>query len=136
MATFFRKYSTPIFFLLLVILLILARLFSSAGLLLGIIFLLVSFFIASFIVLQKQREAYRQGRINRSVFIRNAVLELTGVLLAMVLAGLFGRYVAEITTWQINNDLIRTIAGIMVGLLIGVGIGAFAKNTWGRLAKI
>ena len=136
MTTFFRKHSTPILFLLLLTLLVLAWLFPSAGLLLGIIFLLLSFFIAGFAVLGKHKEAYRQGKIGRSVFIRNAVLEITGILFAMVLAGLLGRYIAKIATQQMNNDLIRVIAGIMIGLLVGIGIGAFAKNTWGRLVKM
>ena len=136
MATFFRKHSTPILFLLLVTLLILAWLFPSAGLILGIIFLLFSFFIASSAVLEKHREAHRQGKITRGIFIRNILLEGTGILLAMLLAGLLGRYMAEIATRQINNDLIRVIAGIMVGLLVGMGVGTFARKTWGRLARI
>jgi len=136
MATFFRKYSTPILFFLLVTLLILAWLFPSAGLILGIIFLLFSFFIASSAVLEKHREAYRQGKIRRSIFIRNVLLEGTGILLAMALAGLLGRYVAEVATRQIDSELTRVVAGIMVGLLVGMGVGTFARKTWGRFAKI
>ena len=136
MATFFRKYSTPILFFLLVTLLILAWLFPSAGLILGIIFLLFSFFIASSAVLEKHREAYRQGKIRRSIFIRNVILEMTSILLAMLLAGLLGRYMAGIATRQIDNDLTRVVAGIMVGLLVGMGVGTFARKTWGRFAKI
>jgi hypothetical protein len=135
MTTFFRKHSTPILFLLLLILLILAWLFPSAGLLLGIIFLLLSFFIASSAVLGKHNEAYRQGRIRHTVFIRNAVLEITGILFAMVLAGLLGRYIAQIATQQMDNDLIRVIAGITIGLLVGIGIGFVVKQTWCRLVK-
>ena len=136
MAAFFRKHSTPILFLLLVTLLILACLFASAGLILGIIFLLFSFLIASSAVLEKHREAYRQGKIRRSIFIRNVILEMTSILLAMLLAGLLGRYMAEIATRQIDNDLTRVIAGIMVGLLVGMGVGTFVRKTWGRFAKI
>jgi len=136
MAAFFRKYSTPILFFLLVTLLILAWLFPSAGLILGIIFLLFSFFIASSAVLEKHREAYRQGKIRRSIFIRNVILEMTSILLAMLLAGLLGRYMAGIATRQIDNDLTRVIAGIMVGLLMGMGVGTFVRKTWGRFAKI
>lgn len=136
MAAFFRKYSTLLLFLVLLTLLVLAWLFPSAGLMLGIIFLLFSFFIASFALLEKHRVAYRQGKIRRSVFIRNAVLEITGILFAMFLAGLLGRYIAEMATRQMDNDLIRIIAGILVGLLVGIGVGAFAKKTWGRFSKI
>ena len=136
MAAFFRKHSTPILFFLLVILLILAWLFPSNGLILGIIFLSFSFFIANSAVLEKHKEAYRQGKIRRSIFIRNVLLEGTGILLAMLLAGLLGRYMAEIATLQIDNGLIRVITGVVVGLLVGMGIGAFARKTWGRFAKI
>jgi hypothetical protein len=136
MTTFFRKYSTPILFCLLPALLVLAWLFPSTGLLLGIIFLLLSFFIASFAVLEKHKEAYRQGKITRGLFIRNTFLEITGILLAMVLAGLLGRYMAEIATRHINSDLTRVIAGITIGLLVGLGVGTLTKKTWGHFAKI
>jgi hypothetical protein len=136
MTTFFRKHSTPILLFLLVILLILAWLFPSNGLILGIIFLSFSFFITSSAVLEKHRKAYRQGKITRGIFIRNVLLEGMGILLAMVLAGVLGRYMAGIATRQIDNGLLRVIAGIVVGLLVGLGIGTFARKTWGRLARI
>jgi uncharacterized membrane protein len=136
MVAFFRKHSTPILFFLLFILLILAWLFPSDGLILGIIFLLFSFFIASLAVIEKHREAYRQGKITRSIFIRNVLLEGTGILLAMLLAGVLGRLMAGMATRQIDNGLIRVIAGIVVGILVGIGVGTFARKTWGRLAKV
>lgn len=136
MITFFRKHSTPILFFVLLTLLTLAWLFPSAGLRLGIIFLLFSLVIASLAVLERHKEAYRQGKVRRSIFIRNAVLEITGILLAMTLAGLLGRPVAAMATQQISNDLLRVIVGIMVGLLAGIGIGILVRQTWGRLVKI
>ena len=136
MATFFRKYSTPILFFLLLALLVLAWRFPSDGLILGIIFLLLSFLITSSAVLEKHKEAYRQGKIGRSIFIRNVLLEGTGILLAMLLAGVLGRVMAGMATRQIGDDLIRVIAGIMVGLLAGMGVGTFARKTWGRLTKV
>jgi hypothetical protein len=136
MIAFFRKYSTPILLFLLLTLLILARLFPSSGLILGIIFLFFSFFIASSAVLEKHRQAYRQGKITRRIFIRNVLLECTGILLAMLLAGMLGRYIAEIATRQIDSGLIKVVAGITVGLLVGIGVGTFTRITWGRLAKV
>ena len=136
MTTIFRKHSTPILFLALLTLLILAGRFPSHGLILGIIFLLLSLFVASLAVFEKHKEAYHQGKITRGVFIRNSVLEITGIILAMALAGLLGRYIATIATRQINDGLIRVIAGILVGLLVGMGVGAVAGKTWGRLAKV
>ena len=136
MAAFFRKHSTPILFFLLVTLLILSWMFPSSGLLLGIIFMSFSFFIASSAVLEKHREAYRQGKIGRGVFIRNVLLEGTGILLAMLLAGVLGRVMAGIATRPIEDGLVRVIAGIVVGMLVGIGVGTFARKTWGRVTKV
>ena len=110
--------------------------FPSSGLLLGIIFMSFSFFIASSAVLEKHREAYRQGKIGRGVFIRNVLLEGTGILLAMLLAGVLGRVMAGIATRPIEDGLVRVIAGIVVGMLVGIGVGTFARKTWGRVTKV
>jgi len=91
--------------------------------------------MSSSAVLEKHREACRQGKITRRVFIRNVLLESTGILLAMLLAGVVGRYMAGIATRQIEDGLIRVIAGILVGILVGMGVGTFARKTWGRVAK-
>src|SRR5215213_3767654 len=63
MTTFLKKHSTLIFMSLLGTLLVLAWLFPSAGLKLGIAFLLLIFFIASVLVLEKHKPAYRTGSI-------------------------------------------------------------------------
>jgi len=136
MTAFFRKHSTPILFCILLTLLVLAWRFPWAGLRLGIIFLLFSLVAGSLAVLEKHRQAYRQGKITRGVFIRNAVLEITGILLAMALAALLGRPLAALATQSIGNGIIRVIAGILVGLLAGLGIGFVVKQTWGRLVKV
>ena len=135
MMTFCKKHSTLILISFLVILLTLSWFIPSERLFLGIVFLLFSFCIAAIAVLEKQMEAYRQGRITRGALIRNAVLEITGTGLAMVLAGFLGRYFAQAATQQIGNDLIRIIAGIIVGLVVGVCVGGIARKTWGRLVR-
>jgi hypothetical protein len=136
MIAFLRKYSTVILLSLLLILLVLAWLFPSAGLKLGIAFLFLSFLIASLVVLEKHKKAYRNGQITRSVFIRNAVIEITGTGLVMLLAGLLGRVAAGLATQAINHELFRMIAGVVVGLLVGLGLGMLAKQTLRRLVKI
>jgi hypothetical protein len=135
MTTFLTKHSAVILLSGLVTLLILAWVFPSAGLKLGITFLLLSFSIASLAVLEKHQKAYRKGEMTRGVFIRNAVLEISGVFLLMLLAGMLGRYTAEVATQQIGNDLIRLVAGILVGLLVGLGTGFLAKKTLRRLLE-
>src|SRR5690242_1512296 len=116
MSAFFTKHSTCILLCLLVSMLVLAWLFPWAGLKLGIAFLLLSFFIASMVVLEKQKPAYRSGKITRHVFIRNAVIEILGTGLVMGLAGPLGRTMAEVATQSIQSKLLRVIAGIMIGL--------------------
>jgi hypothetical protein len=136
MISFLRKHSTPILFFLLLTLLILAWIFPAIGLRLGILFLLFALVTASFAIVGKHRELYRQGKISRWVFIRNAALEILGVLLAMSLAGWLGRQVAALATQGIGDGLIRMIAGLLVGLLAGIGIGFLVRQTWGRLVRI
>ncbi|HEX5941938.1 MAG TPA: hypothetical protein VFY66_06640 [Anaerolineales bacterium] len=136
MTAFLTKHSTTILMSGLMILLILAWIFPTAGLKLGIAFLLLTFFIASLAVLEKHKKAYRKEKVTRGVFIRNAVLEINGTFLVMLLAGLLGRYAAQITTQQIGNDLIRVGAGIGVGLLVGLGVGMLAKKTLRRLVDV
>ena len=136
MITFFKNHSSVILISLLLALLLLAWVFPSAGLKLGIAFLLVSFLIASLVVLEKHKQAYRKGEITRGVFIRNAVIEICGTFLIMLLAGVLGWHFAEVATHQIGNDLIRMVTGIMVGLVVGLGIGLLAKKTLRRLVKV
>ena len=115
---------------------LLAWIFPDAGLKLAIGLLVLSFLIASLVVLEKHKNAYRKRAINRSVFIRNGVLEISRTFLVMLLAGLLGRYSAEVVTQQIGNDPIRVIAGIVVGLVIGLGVGMLAKKALRRLVDV
>ena len=135
MTAFFKKHSTIILISLLIVLLGLAGLFPTAGLKLGIVFLLFSLFIASSAVVEKHKDAYRQGKLTRADFIRNAALEITGTLMAMVLAGLLGRLAAGVATQGIGHDLLRVIAGILVGLLVGICVGTLLKRITGTLSN-
>lgn len=136
MTAFFTKHSTSILISGLVTLLLLAWVFPSAGLKLGITFLLLSFLIASLAVLEKHKKAYRKGEITRGIFIRNTVVEISGGFLVMLLAGVLGRNAAEIATQQIGNEVVRLVAGIAVGLLVGFGIGLLAQKTLRRLVEV
>ena len=136
MTAFLTKHSTIVLMSGLVILLVLARIFPSAGLKLGISFLVLSFLTASLVVLEKHKKAYRKQEITRNVFIRNAALEISGTFLVMLSAGLLGRYSAEVATQQIEHLLMRVIAGIGVGLVVGIGVGALAKRTLRRMVDV
>lgn len=136
MTTVFKNYRTLISVALLLVVLFFARLFPAAGLILGVTFLLFSLIIASLAVIGKHREAYRQGQITRAIFIRNIFVEILGVLIAMALAVLLGRYIAQIATEHINNALTKFIAGILIGLLVGIGVSILVKHAWGRIVKL
>jgi hypothetical protein len=136
MTPFLTKHSTAILLSGLGILLILAWTFPTFGLRLGIAFLFLSFLIASLALLEKHKKSYRKGEISRGVFIRNASLEIGGTFTIMVLAGLLARSTAEVTTQQIGNELVRIIAGIGVGLAVGIFIGSLAKKTLRRLVEV
>ncbi len=86
-------------------------------------------------VVSKQRGAYVQGEITLSLFLRNLAVEIVGLFSAMILAGWLGRSLAQLATNQIQDELIKLVAGLVVGLLAGMGIGFFIKRTWGRLVK-
>ena len=97
--------------------------------------LIISFAIAIFFVVQKQMKLYREKPTSRIKLARNVLFESLGILLAMVLAGLLGRTIAQIGTAQISNDLTKLMAGIVIALLAGMGVGFLVKRTWGRLIK-
>ena len=135
MTTFVRNHSTPLLVVLLILLLSLAWLFPSSGARLGITFLLACLLIASAAALEKHEQAYRESRLTRLQFIRNSSMEIVGLLLAIVLAAAVGRYAARLASHSIENDLLRTLTGIGVGMVVGFGVGALARGTWGLLMR-
>jgi hypothetical protein len=53
----------------------------------------------------------------------------------MVLAGFLGRYIAQIATQRIGNDLIKLAADIATGLLVGIGVEVVMRRLSGRFMK-
>ena len=90
MTVFFKRHSTFILISLLVTFLILSWMIPSERLFFGITFVLLSFLVGSAAILAKHQQAYRDGRITRAVFIRNAALEIGSTLTIMLLAGFLG----------------------------------------------
>ena len=136
MAAFLKRRSSLVLMTLLLCMLALAWVFPSAGLKLGIVFLFLSVSLSSWLVLEKHREALRKGEITRHVFIRNAVVEISGTWLVMGLAGVLGRMAAGIATQPLAEGLVRVLAGIGVGLAVGLGVGMLAKKTLRRLVDV
>ncbi len=93
------------------------------------------FAVTVMFVFMKWFRNYRKGKITRGVFMRNFFLETFGILFATTLAGLLGRYIAEVVTAQITDDIARLIASILIGFLAGICVVFSVKRTWGRLLK-
>ena len=51
-------------------------------------------------------------------------------LLALTLAGLLGRPAAAMATQQMGDGLFKVIAGILIGLLAGIGVRLVVRQTW------
>src|SRR3990170_970855 len=134
MSILFGKHSTLISIALLLAVIAVWQ-FPSARLMLFLLLLLFSVARAFASVIAKHREAHLRGRITSVIFVRNVLIETAGLLLAMVLAGLLGRFIAQIATQHISNDLIKLAAGIATGLLVGIGVGVLMQRLSGRVMK-
>ncbi len=135
MSNFLKKYFVLITILFLLLLALSAWKFPSAAPVIGILFLVFSLGIAVSSVIAKHRAAYQEGRLTRFTFARNVCLDVFGILLAMVFAALLGRYVAELVAQQIDGALLRFAAGMLVGVVIGIGVGLLVRQLWGRFVK-
>ena len=134
MTILFGKHSTLISIALLLAVIAVWQ-FPSARLMLFMILLLFSVARAIASVIAKHREAHLQGRITSVIFVRNVLIETAGLLLAMILAGLLGRSIAQIVTQHISNDPIKLAAGIATGLLVGIGVGVLMQRISGRFMR-
>jgi hypothetical protein len=103
-----------------------------AGLTAGIVFSL-SLAMTILSVVQKQKRLYREELMNGIKLARNGFFEILGIVIAMALAGLLGRYVAQLVTQPFSNDLIKFAVGIAAGLLVGIGVGILMHHIPGRL---
>ena len=112
-----------------------ARLFPPIGITLVIIFLLFGLVASAYMIIKKNKEDFQQGKLSKGMAIRNSLLEITGILLAMVLAGRIGRPLAEMVTGPIGHEILRMIAGLVTGLLAGAVIGALVKGVSNRMVR-
>jgi len=135
MHTLFSKRSTIILFFLILIVFFIARMFPSTGIVLGVIFLIFGLVTSIYMAVKKHREDYLHGKVSLSVAIRNIALEITAILLAMILAALLGRTLAEIGTRHIDNALLQFIAGVGIGLSVGMIVGLLIKRASSHLVK-
>jgi hypothetical protein len=132
MSILFEKYSTPI-----TIALLLAGVsvwqIPSARFMFAMILLLFGITRVFAYVIAKHRKAHLQAEITSFVFMRNVLIEITGFLLALILAGMLGQYIAQAVTQAISNDLIKFAVSIAIGLAVGIGVGILMHHIWRRL---
>lgn len=86
-------------------------------------------------ILREQKKSYREKRITKTKLVLNVISEIMLILLAMTSAALLGRWISDMATQQIGNPLIRFVAGMVLSLLAGMGVGFLVKQAWGNLAK-
>lgn len=122
-------------FLFVLVLTLSMLLLPSATPVLGIAMIVISLSFAFFSVFRKHRATYLQGRLTRVALARNTFLDMFGILLAVVLAGWLGRYLAEMVTRPIGDDTAKVIIGIIIGLLVGIGAGLLVNRAWGHFVK-
>src|SRR5262245_7112534 len=127
--------ATIIAVLLIVMLFVTVWANPTAGLTLGLIFFLFVLAATSYTIVIKNREAYRLGKITLATSIRNICLEIAAIMLAMILAGLIGRFISGMALGGMTNNPVRLITGIGIGLLVGWTIGLLIKRTCGHLVK-
>lgn len=136
MKTFLSKYSSLLSILLIPIIFFVAWLFPSMGMVLVITSLSFGLILNSLMIVKKHRKAFLQGKLSRIIFVRNVSLEILGVVLVMCLAGFLGRFIADIATRHITNDLTKLFAGITIAFLIGMVVVALIKRGWNMLQKV
>ena len=128
MTTFLKDRSTLIFVLLLLAMLILTWLFPSSRFLIEAAFLLASLALASLVVVGKNRQSYRHGKLTRGAFVGHSLFDVLSVLLAMAAAGWLANSVAQILVARVGSD-VRTMAAVLAtSLLAGVSVGMLMKR--------
>ena len=132
---YLKKYSTLAIILLPVVLLILMRSSPLLGITFGIIYFLFGIIVISYSRYKSYKKSYLQSKISRSIFFRNNLVEIIGVLLALILAACIGRYLALIGTRQIDHEMTRLLAGLVIGLLAGAVTGALIKGVSNRMVR-
>lgn len=95
---------------------------------LSIILLLSSLGMALFFTIQKHISPYKEGRITRSKFARNFLLDILGFLLAIAAASYLGGMAG---LW------LGTSFGLWAGLVASIAIAFLAawsvRKVWGRI---
>jgi hypothetical protein len=91
--------------------------------------------IAAYSVIHKHLRLHRDESASKNRTARNILVESTGILLAMLLAGILGRYIAGIVAGQVNDELTKLIVSVLTGMSIGLAVGFLVRRAWGRLVR-
>lgn len=124
---------TPLSLLLILMLLAGAVFLPTRANAIATVVVILSLSIAAYAVVQKHIRLQQSRPAGKIIMARNILVEFTGILLAMLLAGVLGKYAAEILTHQFGDGLTKLIMGIVTGALIGLAVGMLVRRAWGRL---
>ena len=102
-----------------------------AGVVAGVLLFLI-LAMTIFAAARNQVRLYREKRISRAKMAWNILFEIMGILLAMMLAALLGKYLVGVVTEGISHSLIKFIAAIVISLLTGMGVGFLMRRIWDR----
>jgi hypothetical protein len=96
-------------------------------------------------IARRKNLSYQQGRITRIAMIRDIVFELLGTVMAISVAvWLAGKATAQIipAVYEAALDIhpgwvpvAGMLAGLVVALCVGLGVGLLMRWTWGRLTR-
>ena len=92
--------------------------------------------VVTYSVVQKHMHLHRNEQAPKINTVKNILFELTGILLAMLFAGMLGKYTVEAVTPQIGDQMMKLIAGIVIGMLTGLCVGIVVRRVWARLVGI
>ena len=106
-----------------------AKVISGIAVFVGLSFVLYA-------VVRKHIQQWLTQPVSKLATAENIFIEILGILLVMVAAGLLGRYAAEAATQPINDELSKLILGIVIGVCVGLGTGFIIRQAWGRLPGI
>ena len=126
-----NKHQTLITILLVLILLTTFFLFPAQIQIVSLIMLLTSIGMAMLLIFQQHQRAYDNAECTRERMTRNLTLDLLGLLFAMGVAMVVGRWA---------GSYVGPRAGFWVGLVAGFAGGFLAawgvRSMWGRLVRL
>ncbi len=135
----YKKYWPWVSIFLLLIILAFIFIWPAASRPLSIVVMILGLGMVVALTIQRHLQAYHKGGIDKKELARKIVMDLLGLLLAMVAAilvgGRFGRLVSQ-SAWEAGWPEWTVIAaGILTGFAAGFAAGWLVRFLWGVFFK-